>query len=71
MPRGATYPTTRWRPGEVVIDPYAIVLPADLPPGEYAIEVGLYLRETGQRLGVMVDGEVAGDAIRLGALAID
>jgi hypothetical protein len=67
MPRDNTYPTTRWRPGEVVVDPYAIVLPADLPPGEYAVEVGLYLAETGQRLGVS-PGSPGQDAVRLGPL---
>ncbi len=71
MPRGGAYPTTRWRPGEVVVDPYAIVLPADLPPGEYAIEVGLYLAETGQRLPAFIDGAPVGDAVRLGLLALD
>jgi hypothetical protein len=71
MPRGDAYPTTRWQPGEVVVDPYAIILPADVPPGEYPIEVGLYVRETGQRLPVTVDGQAVGDAIRLGSLAIE
>jgi hypothetical protein len=41
-PLNGTYPTTRWQPGERVSDRYAIDLPADLPPGEYAVEVGLY-----------------------------
>ena len=48
MPRGGTYPTTRWRPGEVVTDSYTLALPA----GEYIIEVGLYRAETGERLTV-------------------
>ena len=30
----AGYPTTDWRPGEVVIDRFALTLPADLTPGE-------------------------------------
>jgi hypothetical protein len=37
----------------VIIDPYEIILPDDLPPGEYPLEVGLYLAETGQRLAVI------------------
>lgn len=64
MPRGGAYPTSRWRPGEVVVDTFDIALPPDLPPGEYAIEVGLYIPETGQRLGV-VNGELGRDALRL------
>lgn len=65
MPRGGAYPTSRWQPGEVVVDAYEIALPADLPPGEYAMEVGLYLAETGQRLAVMVGEAAAGDAVAL------
>ncbi len=65
MPRGGAYPTTRWRAGEVVTDEYEIVLPGGVEIGDYEIEVGLYLAETGQRLGVMVDEEAMGDALRL------
>ena len=67
MPRGGTYPTSRWRPGEVVVDTYEIALPEGLETGDYEIEVGLYVAETGQRLGVTVDGEATGDAVRLAA----
>ena len=67
MPRGGTYPTTRWRPGEVVVDPYEIVLPEGLADGEYEIEVGLYVGETGQRLAVS-PGSPGQDAVRLGPL---
>jgi hypothetical protein len=41
-PVNGTYPTNRWRRGERVSDPYAFVLPADLAPGQYRVEVGLY-----------------------------
>jgi 4-amino-4-deoxy-L-arabinose transferase-like glycosyltransferase len=64
MPRGGSYPTSRWLPGEVVVDEYAIVLPEGLPPGEYPLEVGLYLAETGQRLAV-ITGQAGQDAVRL------
>jgi hypothetical protein len=70
MPRGGAYPTTRWRPGEVVVDPYAIILPDDLPPGEYPVEVGLYLAETGQRLPVS-PGSPGQDAVRLSPFALE
>ncbi len=65
MPRGGAYPTSRWRPGEVVVDTYEIALPEGAAAGGLAIEVGLYIAETGQRLGVTVDGQPAGDAVRL------
>ena len=63
MPRGGAYPTSRWRPGEVVVDAYEISLPEGAEISDYGIEVGLYLAETGQRLGVTVDGEPGGDAL--------
>ena len=35
-------PTTGWVPGEYIADGHSLTLPADLPPGDYVIEVGLY-----------------------------
>lgn len=68
MPRGGTYPTSRWQPGEAVNDTYQIALPAGLAAEEHAIEVGLYIAATGQRLSVTLDGQPAGDAVRTGVL---
>jgi hypothetical protein len=52
-PLNGTYPTTRWQRGERVSDPYAIALPANLPPGEYVVEVGLYRISDLTRLPVL------------------
>lgn len=70
MPRGGAYPTTRWRPGEVVVDAYEIVLPPDLPPGDYPVEVGLYIAGTGQRLGV-AGATPATDSVSLTPLRVE
>ena len=35
-------PTQGWVTGEIITDPVTLAIPADLPPGEYPIEVGLY-----------------------------
>ncbi|HMQ30635.1 MAG TPA: phospholipid carrier-dependent glycosyltransferase [Chloroflexaceae bacterium] len=43
------YPTSRWRPGELVIDRADMPLPA-LPPGEYSLQIGLYDAATGAPL---------------------
>ncbi len=52
-PVKATYPTSAWQPGETVVDwEYALSL-ADVPPGDYVIEVGLYDHRTGIRLDVL------------------
>jgi hypothetical protein len=46
------YPTTQWEKGEIVRDQYNLVISPDAPLGEYWIEVGMYLAETGERLKV-------------------
>ena len=56
-PMNGTYPTTLWQPGEFVRDTYTLSLPPDLPPGDYALDVGLYLADTGARLPVAGDGD--------------
>lgn len=50
QPDGGYYPTTVWQPGEVILDVHPLSVPADAPPGEYRLEVGLYLLETMARL---------------------
>ena len=50
-PVANTYPTTAWRPGEVVSDAYDIPLPAGLPPGNYGLTVVVYDPATGLELG--------------------
>ncbi len=41
-PVDGTRPTTGWVPGEYIADAHTLLIPADLPPGDYVIEVGLY-----------------------------
>jgi hypothetical protein len=49
QPLGGTFPTSCW--GEVVVvDTYEMPVREDAPPGEYRIEVGMYLLETMERL---------------------
>ncbi|MEJ2212332.1 MAG: hypothetical protein P8129_25370, partial [Anaerolineae bacterium] len=58
QPDGGHYPTGRWQPGEVILDVHPLAVPADAPPGEYQIEVGLYLLATLARLpGVDAQGQ--------------
>jgi hypothetical protein len=57
MPMNGMYPTTLWQPGEFVSDAYTLSLPPDLPPGEYTLEAGMYLAETGARLPVTGDDD--------------
>ncbi len=41
-PAGGSARTTSWRPGETVVDKHALLIPGDLPAGEYRLIVGLY-----------------------------
>ncbi|HID64015.1 MAG TPA: hypothetical protein EYP49_14950 [Anaerolineae bacterium] len=50
------YLTTKWEAGEIVRDQYDLVIPSDVPSGEYRLKVGMYLAETGERLNVLKDG---------------
>ena len=54
MPMSNLYPTTDWKPSEVIDDGiYELSLEPKLPPGEYSLEIGLYSLGTGQRLDVL------------------
>jgi hypothetical protein len=74
-PLGGSAPThlwiPKWLPGQRLTDPYRLVLPNDLPPGEYYIEVGLY-EMVGQRRLHMADaaGNLIGDRLILGPIQI-
>jgi 4-amino-4-deoxy-L-arabinose transferase-like glycosyltransferase len=52
-PGRGSYPTTRWQAGEVVIDEYRLALPPNLPRGEYRLEIGMYILETGARVRIV------------------
>ena len=49
-PAEGAYPTSLWDPGEVIRDVVRIPIPAQVPPGDYEIVVGLYEFATGVRL---------------------
>jgi hypothetical protein len=51
-PLEALLPTSRWPAGAFFIDRRKIWLPEDLESGEYRFLIGLYERETGNRLAV-------------------
>ncbi|MBI4320819.1 MAG: hypothetical protein HY675_20190 [Chloroflexi bacterium] len=41
-PLQGNYPTSRWQPGEVIEDVYALVLPANISAGRYRVLTGAY-----------------------------
>ncbi len=70
-PQHGAYPTSFLDVGEVVADPRTVVVPADLPPGEYPLVAGMYFLETGERLSWLApDGSARGDAVPLLTLAV-
>lgn len=54
-PVGGRYPTTAWRPGDVVRDVISLVLDPDAPAGMYRLQVGMYRWPTMERLPVWDD----------------
>jgi hypothetical protein len=49
-PMQGQYPTLFWQMDEELLDSYVLQVPADVPPGEYLLRIGLYELATGQRL---------------------
>jgi hypothetical protein len=56
------YPTSMWAAGEAFADPHRVLLPGDLPAGEYRLVVGMYELETLRRLP-RADGK--GDSVNI------
>jgi mannosyltransferase len=65
QPRAGARPTTGWVPGEYISDPHELIVPTDLPPGEYILEAGMY--DAGApgmpRLPILEEGQPATDRI--------
>jgi len=65
-PVDGSYPTSQWTRGEVIEDPYEMVISPETPLGDYRLEVGMYLLETGERLLVIDEaGSLLGNRILL------
>ena len=65
-------PTERWPLDRYVWDDYEIQVRPETPPGEYSINVGLYLRSAGYRLKRYdEDGRAEGDSIVVGSITVE
>ncbi|HZQ10890.1 MAG TPA: DUF2723 domain-containing protein [Anaerolineae bacterium] len=53
IPQRGALPTNRWFPGEYIVDDYRLMLPSDLPSGEYHLVVGMYDETTGARVPLL------------------
>jgi hypothetical protein len=65
IPGDGQYPTTGWLPDEYVADNYNLLIPANTPPGEYLLEIGLYDKNDFSRLPVTENGKIVNDHIVL------
>ncbi|MCB8924648.1 MAG: DUF2723 domain-containing protein [Ardenticatenaceae bacterium] len=74
-PLGGSAPThlwiPKWLPGQHYTDPYRLPIPAELAPGTYYIEVGLYEMVSGRRLHISdQEGNLNGDRYILGPITV-
>ena len=61
QPQDGAAPTLLWVPGETVDDLVTLTVPADVPPGEYRVEVGMYRADDLARcLTLDAEGQPAG-----------
>lgn len=68
---GGQYPSRLWAAGEAFDETVLLPLPADLPPGEYPVHIGLYDFASGARLPLNINGERApNDAFPVGVLVV-
>jgi hypothetical protein len=66
-PGGGRLPTVTWEAGTAVIDNHALLIPEDLPAGEYTLIIGLYAADDPQaRLPV----STGGDALEIGKISL-
>lgn len=64
-PGGGARLTTTWKPGETIVDNYGILVRPGVPSGIYAVELGLYRLDDGQRLVVTKGADVGTDRVLL------
>jgi hypothetical protein len=66
---GTTFPTTAWRPGDLLLDEENVTLPPQLPPGPLSISVGVYDLATLRRLPITSVGDASGiDDVKIGTI---
>ncbi len=71
QPQSGTRPTSGWQPGDIVLDRYALLVPPDLPPGDYTLNLGMYDLATLTRLAVSgAPGAAALDHVFLGTVRV-
>lgn len=72
VPANGSRPTSGWQPGEVVTgDAFALAVPADAPPGDYALWLDVYRQpDPADRLGVLAGAFASTEAYRVKILSV-
>jgi hypothetical protein len=72
LPAWGLFPTTAWRPGDVVLSWHQLDLPQDAPEKNYMLLAGLYRPADGTRLAGRTGGDepLPNDAAPLGAVSL-
>jgi mannosyltransferase len=70
-PGGGVRLTTTWKPDEIIVDNYGIVIRPGTPPGPYRVELGLYAVDGGQRLPVTRGSDLGADHVLLPAVQVE
>ena len=71
MPLDNSFFTSRWDPGELVLDQQEVSIPADAKPGAYELEIGLYRPQGMQNLAVRGAAHVLpGDRVVLSSVVL-
>lgn len=68
---GLGVPVDQWQPGDVLVQRHRLTLPPGAPAGDYIVETGVYWAETVERWPVQINGQAAGDGIRLTPLTVE
>lgn len=70
QPLQGEYPTSFWMLGETLKDEHLLEVYPDASPGQYRLEVGLYLLEDGERLVASGEGDHGQDYAVLGPVEV-
>ena len=63
-------PTSTWQPGETLRDRHRLELPAELPPGAYRLQTGVYYWQTLERLPLLENGQPVNNFVELGPIEV-
>ena len=69
-PMNSAYPSSRWQPGEVVAYNQVLSVPADLPPGDYTVQAGLYRWPSMEGLEITGTSQTKDGTLVLGTVSV-